>query len=469
MYTKKSLKKLLRHTAIISKIAGLVKDVKNSVKASSMYGNIVVLAGGTAASQVASIAVTPVLTRLYAPDDFGIMGGYLSIVGIVAVIASLRYELAVLIADDEIDAKALVALSMFLVIGNVAFVSAFLWFFGQSACVELGLDVLLPYITFVPVGMFLAACYNVLNHFAIREKEFTAISKSRVLQKISGLSAKIGFGFAYFGPAGLLIGDLVGRVLSIRVMLSVMLDKGKVPLEKLTVGRIRRVAWRYRRFPAYSTFVALINTLGVYLPILLMISIYGRHSSGCFSLTMTVVGVPMSIVGTSVGQAYLGEISRLAKTDPARVKHILYKTTRYLAIVSVGPFLVLSVGAPVLFMRVFGVEWMASGIFMRIMAPAIVFKFITVPVGHNLSIFERQDVGLVLNVGRLLGILTIFGIANALCWKTTTALSFLSAYMVLSYFVLFLLSVYVIPGNPGLEKVPYGRSKWAKENQKGEF
>jgi O-antigen/teichoic acid export membrane protein len=44
--------------------------------------------------QAITVLVSPILTRLYTPEDFGVFGVYASILGIVTVVASLRYEYA---------------------------------------------------------------------------------------------------------------------------------------------------------------------------------------------------------------------------------------------------------------------------------------------------------------------------------------------------------------------------------------
>ena len=57
--------------------------------------NVAVVSAGSAMGQGLLIVSAPLLTRLYTPADFGVLAVYVSIVSILVVVASLRYEMAI--------------------------------------------------------------------------------------------------------------------------------------------------------------------------------------------------------------------------------------------------------------------------------------------------------------------------------------------------------------------------------------
>lgn len=65
-----------------------------------------VLVGGTTGAQLLAVLAAPLLTRLYTPEDFGLLAVYASLLGLIAVIASLRYELAIPLPTDDTEAAA---------------------------------------------------------------------------------------------------------------------------------------------------------------------------------------------------------------------------------------------------------------------------------------------------------------------------------------------------------------------------
>ncbi|MDC4533125.1 polysaccharide biosynthesis protein, partial [Acinetobacter baumannii] len=71
-----------------------------------------VLVGGTAFAQLVGLICLPILTRLYSPEDYAVLGIYVAIVSILSVIACLRLEIAIPIPEKDAEAKSLLILSL---------------------------------------------------------------------------------------------------------------------------------------------------------------------------------------------------------------------------------------------------------------------------------------------------------------------------------------------------------------------
>ena len=61
---------------------------------SEVLKNIIVLTSGTVMAQLVAYLLTPVITRLYTPDESAELGLFIRIVGVGAALATARYELA---------------------------------------------------------------------------------------------------------------------------------------------------------------------------------------------------------------------------------------------------------------------------------------------------------------------------------------------------------------------------------------
>ena len=66
---------------------------------------------GTVAAQAISALLSPVLTRLFTPTDFGHLSVYNSVLTLFVTVASLGYEMALPICVAESDCANLLALS----------------------------------------------------------------------------------------------------------------------------------------------------------------------------------------------------------------------------------------------------------------------------------------------------------------------------------------------------------------------
>lgn len=69
-----------------------------------------ILVSGTAAAQALTVLAAPLLTRLYSPDDFGLLAVYASLLSLIMVVSSLRYKLAIRLPEDDGEAANVAAI-----------------------------------------------------------------------------------------------------------------------------------------------------------------------------------------------------------------------------------------------------------------------------------------------------------------------------------------------------------------------
>src|SRR5579859_6097194 len=74
--------------------------------------DVSIMLTGAAGGQAVSLLLSPLLTRLYSPQEFGTLSVYSAIVAILVVISSLRYELALPLVRDDEDAVNLMAVCL---------------------------------------------------------------------------------------------------------------------------------------------------------------------------------------------------------------------------------------------------------------------------------------------------------------------------------------------------------------------
>ena len=82
--------------------------------------NVAILAGCAAAGQAIAVLASPMLTRLYTLADFGVRVVFASTLGILTIIASLHYLLAIPLSADDEESASLLALSLFVVFRTAA-------------------------------------------------------------------------------------------------------------------------------------------------------------------------------------------------------------------------------------------------------------------------------------------------------------------------------------------------------------
>lgn len=414
---------------------GLVERLRSS----RFVRGVMVLAGGTALGQAISLAASPVITRLYAAEAFGLLSVYASLLSIVSIVAAMRYEYAIPLPEDEVTATELLFLSLALVVVVSSFVAVGVWWLGDRLSVWLGAPGLAPYLWLLPVGVFVTGLNQVLTYWTIRHRDYGRLARRTVTRSVGAVAVQTGLGWFGAGPVGLLLGELVGRAGGSTNLGVAAWQRVRHQIGQVTVEGIRRAARAYIRFPMLSSGSSLLNSAGVFLPPILITAGYGLQVSGLFALAHRILDAPVRLIGMSVSNVYLAEAAALARTDPVRLRRMFQQTTVRLLLVGGMPAAVVGVMSPWIFATVFGEEWREAGVYAQLLAPYVAARFVVLPISQTLNILNRQDVQLVWDATRL-GVVAaaLLGAAH-MGWSPRTAILGFGLGMFVCYLTLYVL------------------------------
>ena len=402
--------------------------IKKLLPTNRFARSVSILAGGTAAAQAITILAAPLLTRLYTPENFGILSIYASLLAIIAVIASLRYQLAIPIAMSDEDAANVVTLSLLVVIGMSILTAVFVGFFRHPIVEVLNCPSLAVYLWLLPIGLFLVGTYQVFQYWAIRTKAFPAIARTKLAQALSMVGMQIG-GHT-FGALALLIAQIFGQMAGITSLIVLAARKHWNVFKKVRAASIVLAAGRYRRFPLYSTWGAVFNTAGSHLPPLLFAGLFSVSSAGFYLLAHRVLAIPSRFIGMSVADVFFSSAVDAHRQD--RLRPLVARIHEKLAHFIMPPVVIIVLAGPDLFSLMFGTEWRLAGEFSRWMAVYIYFQFVSSPLSQLFSVLEKQAQGTFyqgcllitqiggLSIGALYGssILSValFSLGSAICY-----------------------------------------------------
>lgn len=388
--------------------------------------SVSVLAGGTAGSQLLAICVAPVVTRLFSPEDFGLLAVYGGLLGLFTVVASLRYELAILLPEDTQEAANVAVLSLLIVVA-VSVLSVFVVLLGDiSIPALLGVPILSRYFWLLPIGVLLIGVYQVFGSWALRTKSFGAISGTRLKQSVTSIVIQL-VGYK-LGPLALLLSHAAGQGMG-------GLTLGRVAMQSPQFRHVRfsgivAAAKRYRQFPIYSTWSGLLHMGGNQLPPLMFAALFSPYAAGLYALTSRVLSMPMSLIGSSISYIFLADLPKAYREK--RVSELAAAVQQKLAHIAMPPTLILLIAGPQLFAFVFGENWREAGTFSQWMAPWLYVAFITAPLDTIFDVLEKQHQQLVFEVilfatrittivagsliGDLITTVALFSIGSMLCW-----------------------------------------------------
>jgi len=436
----------------INKLKFFQKQSKNDV-----FKNMAILAMGVGGAQVISLALTPVLTRIYTPEDFGILAIFMAVVGIVSPFSTLRYSVPIPLLKKDGIAINLFALTTCILLFLTTLVIFILSFYVDEIFEIFSIGNLVSYWWLIPIMIFVSGSYEILNAWSIRQKYFKAISKSNVFKTLSSSLVKIFLGVLEVKPMGLLVGAIFANIYGTVFLAKSNFQSIKGNIRYITKKRIVFLAQRYVEYPKYRLPSQFILVLSQQAPLLFLATFFGANVVGYFGLTMMVLSVPLALFGSTTGQAYYAEIAKIGRKDPIKIYEVTQDVIKKLFLLSLVPFLILFFFSPALFNMIFGENWNESGEYASMMSFYMLTAFISSPLANVLSVFEHQLMFLKLNIIRLI----VIGITFFMCWflhcsasETIALYSFTMSmyYIYLSFYIMKTIQKYTKKGDSLFEK-----------------
>lgn len=363
----------------------------------SFLTNVLTLMTGTTIAQALSIIIAPLLTRLYTPDDFGTYAIYLSLVSFIVVIACGKYELAIMLPDEENDAVNVLSLSIILTFFVSIVTLVIVLIFNSEIVRLLGNVKIEKWLYLVPVAVFFAGCYQALNYWFNRKESYVILASNRINQSISSATFNLIMGMKGFGAGGLIIGTFIGQSISLSFLVWHFLKELKIGNKWLiSYEEIKKQANRYLDFPRYQLAASCLCEASAQVPILLLSAFFETSAVGFYSLAHRCVSLPMGVLGSAVGQAFFQKASEY-KSDDEKLKELTYKTYKKLLFVGILPFTILMIFGDVIFSFIFGAEWYIAGRYAQILSLWLLFVFISSPLSAIFIVKELQKQNLFFN------------------------------------------------------------------------
>ncbi|MCU7310441.1 oligosaccharide flippase family protein [Escherichia albertii] len=354
-----------------------------------VFKNIALLVSGTAVAQLINFCFIPLITRLYGPESYGMMGSLMAFINIMIPIASLSFPIAIVLPKSDKTAI------------YIAYLSICIGLVGAGVLLILieGLEYLdgsfsqYPewYILLLPFIMAFLPLQQSGQQWLIRKKQFKEIAKVSVSQALimNGLKV-IGGGIL---PTQIMIIYTTGAGVIFQCLQFFYRSYKKglgIPLSKIKKNNFIRVARSYYDFPLYRTPQVLINALSQNLPIFLLGYYFDSKIVGFYVLAQTLLTAPVTLLSTSISNVYYPAIAEKF-TQKKPIYNFLRKTILGLFIVSLFIYLPCILLSGIVFKIIFGSGWITSSIFFQWMAIYCIFWLSARPAMDTIPPLKIQN------------------------------------------------------------------------------
>lgn len=394
------------------------------------------LVWGTAFAQLIPILLQPLLRRYFTPEIFGAYSVYSSLISILLVISSLKYELAIILPKKDKEAAAVFFLTVILnfIFNFLLLLVIIIWKSKILFYLNLA-DTYSIYLYLVPLGTFFFSLYTSINYWLIRKKRFFPISINKFVRRGFEGIAQVTFKFAKV-PNGLIYGDLIGHIGNICSGIYQGIKSG-LTFRFFSPGKIRYVLIKYSEYPKFNIVPGFMSACSFLLPALMINKFYSTDSLGYFDLSKLLLSVPPALIASSISNVLL---QRIAEKDKLRlsIRNDLISILVFICLVILLEVILIQFWAEDLFRILFGDKWIFSGTISKILVWAFAFNFF---VSSFSSIFISLKKIKLLSIWQVIYFLSIL----SLFWFNNLSFSsFLKMYVIIEVSCCTLITIFML-------------------------
>lgn len=349
--------------------------------------NSLTLVSGSFVSQAIALLIYPFITRLFSQDDLGGYATWLSIVDVLTILSTGKYEDSVMLGKDKGEAAATARLAMrvntIFSLLSVAVVTV-VFLCGKA---DFTVFLIPPMIFFCGTSRVYSALFNYV-------KAFGQMAFSNIANSVAAAAAKVAAGFAHITggtlPAGSLVGQMVGNI-NYRIGLK------KLQLPQTSWADAKAMAKRHRNFPLFSMPKSFIDSFSYNLPFMLLAIYFDKAYIGLFSLAMTCAFRPVSFFSSAYNSVLYKNFSEKYRNHQS-IKHDINKFITGNVAVFLPVFVIGFVFAESLLSFIFGKEWGGCALYLRMVLPWIFLNLFVTSLSFLSDMFSVQRTAMLLNI-----------------------------------------------------------------------
>lgn len=372
-----------------------IKDFfnKNFIKNDSVYNPFLKLFSGTILSQIFPILITPILTRIYTPAEFGIYSFFMAIIMVLSNITNLRLEIPIIIPKTLIKSNDYFKLSFYI---NILFsIISFLiiLLFGDLIVKSLDVDINFYYMLLIPFLTFIIGVNKSLYYYINRQDKYNKLSLTPVIRSSITNISNLVFSFSAYG---LLIAQFFGRITTLIFL--IINEKLNFNFNFKTLKNDLKVNRVYITTDTPAALISSLNSNGIGI---FATPIFGSLIGGSFALVNKFIGAPVDLISTSFLDVFKKEANEEYQAK-GHSKVTFKKVTKGMISLTIIPFILFFLYSEEVFVIFFGDKWLQAGFYAKILIPMIFLKMLSRPLSFMFYIVNKQHFNL---IGQLINFL----------------------------------------------------------------
>ena len=406
---------------------------KNKIITGDFLSNLSVLTLGTLVSQAIVFIFYPILARIYTPAEFGVISLVYMLSSLLAVFASGAAEGAIVISKSRTTAVHVIG--WIVIRSTLVFLSFFIiTIFLFKVNISIIAKEVLLWLPVVPLFAASIIYFNCINEWLLIENNLLQMTRLIILQSLAVSSIRSFLGIFNFLINGLVIGEILGKLITIFIGLSSIFNKHKQYFLSLKLIKIESIKRKYKDFPKYMMPDQLINIIGGTIHIPFLSLAFGVTELGYISMSMSILYFPVSVISSAIKDVFRQQATIEFKLTGS-CRKLYLKLLLPVSLIGLIGFGIIYILSSKLFLFLLGDAWIPVGEYVKILTPLFFLNFVSMSMGGVLIITQQLKISLswqIINTTMTLLAIIIgviyFQTVIATLWGVTIAKSF--AYLI---------------------------------------
>lgn len=401
-----------------------------------LYRNTFILILGTGLGQAVPILLQPFLRRMYTPEEFGVFAVYFSLINILTVIASFRYDLAINLPKSDEEGANLMILSIWLNFFFHILVFVIILIFRDNIATLVKIPLRYAKFLFIlPLSTFLFCTFQAINYWLIRKKAFKVVSINKISRRGAEGIVQIVFGL-FRNSAGLFWGDLTGNLAN-NISGFRQLKKTGFRMSFVSKEKMKMMMKEYYHFPKYNLVPHLMGTIAMQFPVFIISRHFTKTDLGYFDLTQQAIIFPFSLITVAISQILIQLVSEKKNKEQA-IRRDFLELSVLLFVIGIISVLLIELWGPSLFTIIFGAKWTLAGHYSQTLIIGYFFFLIASPMnGILIGLQNIKSLG----IWNLIHLLLMIGLS---CFRDISFTTFLQLFVgleIISFSFFYLLTI----------------------------
>jgi O-antigen/teichoic acid export membrane protein len=385
---------------------------------------------GSVAGYGINLLLTPLISRLFAPDTFGLFATITAVVSVFVGVSTFRLEVLSQRVRHDAEARDLLWLAFATSVAWGLAITLVAVFCAWTIGISRWWIIAGPLVTLASLELIGSAALA-------RQRSYRDLAVSNFVQGAGAGIIQVALGWAGAGLASLFLGFGAARLVWVRA----------VDLRRRPTSPLNETWSRSRRYAAVSGGSALINSCAGQLPVLLAFALFGSAQAGFLAMALRLLIAPLGIVGQAAAAATLGEVGALLRAHDSAASTVVKGAMRDLLLIGIVPCGLAAVLGVWAVPFLLGAQWGPSGVLVALLSVGAMAQFTVAPFSQLLNIADHNRWLLAWDIMRFILIGSSFWLTNLLGGSLLFAGAAYSAALVVLYVVLARLSLAAVQGD----------------------